>query len=134
MVQTRWMLRAERMTLASGAPVTMRVEPEVFRLLEGLDHIPGAARDVVEILNEDDASGLQLLGEDAAEGQVTHALGHVAPVAAGVGAEGDAAAPPDGGADAAVAGAAGVLLPPGLCAAAGDLASHLHLVGALPPR
>ena len=31
-----------------------------------------------------------------------------------------------------MAGATGVLLPPGLGAAAGDLASHLDLVGALP--
>src|SRR5699024_11582726 len=64
-------------------------------------------------------------------GQAAHLIVDVVAVAAGLGAQGDAAVGPLGSADGALAGVAGALLAPGLLAAARDFLADLGVLGAL---
>jgi len=100
--------------------------------VQHLGHRPGLGRLEGEPVEHQHLARLRLRAQRAAQRQPPLLAGHVLVVGAGGGTEDDAATPELRGADRALTGTPGPLLPVGLAATAAHLPPVAGVVGALP--
>jgi hypothetical protein len=102
------------------------------QIVQQVNHRLRLAADAVQVVQADQMPSAGLFGQGAFYGLPAHLARQCLVVVPGMRPEGNAAMPPLGGAGAALTGASGVFLDPGLAPAAGHLSPGLGVVSALP--